>query len=84
MSVLVVCELKGDSLKKISREMVSAGKSLGDSVTALMFGGNDDQAKELFEAGADVVVKSGVTYSPEGVANITPRLRKLLAEAPVR
>jgi len=71
MSVLVVAELKGDSLKKISRELVSAGRAIGSPVVALLFNGTDAHAKELFAAGADVVVKSSLAkYSPQGYANV--------------
>ncbi len=71
MSVLVIAELKGDALKKISREMVSAARGLGDSVTALLINGTDDHAKELFSAGADVVLKNGTgEYTPQGYANV--------------
>ncbi len=76
MSVLVVCEVKGDSLKKISREMVSAGRRLGGNVTALLLNGTDAHAKELFKAGADVVVKGNVDYSPQGFANIAAETAK--------
>ena len=70
MSVLVVCELKGDSLKKISRELVSAGRKLGGSVTALLLNGTDAHAQELFKAGADVVIKGTAEFSPQGYASI--------------
>ena len=77
MSVLVVCELKGDGLKKISREMVSAARSLGDEVVALLINGSDDHAKELHEAGADIVVKNGTgEYSPQGYANVAAEVAK--------
>lgn len=76
MSVLVVCELKGDALKKISREMVSAGRKLGGDVTALLLNGSDAMAQELFKAGADVVVKGTADYSPQGYANIAAETAK--------
>ncbi len=71
MSILAVAELKGDSLKKISRELTSAGRKLGGPVVALLINGTDDHANELFDAGADTVVKASLgDYSPQGVANI--------------
>lgn len=77
MAVLAVAELKGDSLKKISRELVSAGRTLGTPVVALLVNGTDAHAKELFAAGADTVVKANLaTYSPEGMANIVSAVAK--------
>lgn len=77
MSVLAVAEIKGDSLKKISRELVSAGRKLGEPVVALLINGTDDHAKELFKAGADVVVKgSAAEYSPQGYANIAAEVAR--------
>ena len=71
MAVLAIAELKGDNLKKVSKELVSAGRKLSDTVVALLINGTDAHAKELFEAGADVVVKNGTAeYSPQGYANI--------------
>jgi len=77
MAVLAVAELKGDSLKKISKELVSAGRTLGTPVIALLVNGNDAQAKELFQAGADTVVKATIaSYRPEGMANIVAAVAK--------
>jgi electron transfer flavoprotein alpha subunit len=77
MAILAVAELKGDELKKISRELVAAGKSLGGPVVALLLNGTDAHAKELFAAGADVVVKNALPeYSPQGVANIAAEVAK--------
>jgi len=77
MAVLAVAELKGDALKKISRELVSAGRTLGTPVVALLINGNDAQAKELLQAGADTVVKATRgSYSPEGMANIVTAVAK--------
>ena len=77
MAVLAVAELKGDSLKKISKELVSAGRTLGTPVVALLVNGNDAQAKELLGAGADTVVKATLAnYSPEGMANIVSAVAK--------
>lgn len=71
MSILTIAELKGDSLKKVSRELVSTGRKLGGPVVALLINGTDAHANELFDAGADTVVKaSSADYSPEGMANI--------------
>lgn len=71
MSTLVIAEIKGDSLKKVSRELASAARSLGGPVAALVFNGNDDQCKELLAAGADVALKANLAdYSPQGAANI--------------
>ena len=71
MSVLVIAEKKGDSLKKISKELASAARGLGGDVTALLVNGSDDDAKELFGAGADIVVKATLgEFSPQGMANL--------------
>ena len=77
MSVLVCTELKGDSLKKISKEMVSAARSVGAPVVALLINGTDDHAKELFAAGADVVLKNSTAeFSSQGYANIAAEAAK--------
>ncbi|MBU45401.1 MAG: electron transfer flavoprotein subunit alpha [Spirochaetaceae bacterium] len=77
MSVLAVAEIKGDALKKISKELVSAGQKMGGPVTALLINGTDDHAKELFSAGADVVVKATVSdYSPQAWTNIAAEVAK--------
>ncbi len=71
MSVLVIAEKKGDALKKISKELASAARGLGGNVTALLVNGSDQDARELFSAGADVVVKANLgEYSPQGMANL--------------
>lgn len=71
MPVLTVAELKGDSLKKIAKELTSAGRKLGGPVVALLINGTDAEAAELFDAGADTVVKATLAdYSPEGAANL--------------
>ena len=48
MAVLAIAELKGDNLKKVSKELVSAGRKLSDTVVALLINGTDAHAKELF------------------------------------
>ena len=75
MTVLAVAELKGTELKKVSKELVSAARKVSDKVYALLINGNDDHARELFGAGADVVIKNSATdYSPQGYANIAAAL----------
>ena len=77
MTVLAVAELKGTELKKVSKELVSVARKLGDKVCALLINGNDDHARELFETGADIVVKNSTAeYSPQGYANIAASLAK--------
>lgn len=77
MSVLVIAETKGDALKKVSKEMVSGARSLGTPVTALLINGTDAHAKELFAAGADVVIKQSIAeFSPEGYANVAAEAAK--------
>lgn len=72
MSVLAIAEVKDGELKKVSKELVAAGRKVSDQVIALLINGTDDHAKELFGAGADIVVKNGTTeFSPEGYANIS-------------
>ena len=77
MAVLAVAELKGENLKKVSKELVSAGRKLSDTVVALLINGTDAHAKELFAAGADIVVKNGTAeYSPQGYANVAAAVAK--------
>ena len=77
MTVLAIAELKGTELKKVSKELVSLGRKLGDKVCALLINGNDDHARELFGAGADVVVKNSTEeYTPQGYSNIAASLAK--------
>ncbi len=77
MSVLVVAELKEGELKKVSKELVSVARKISDKVYALLINGNDDNASELFTAGADIVIKNSVSeYSPEGYANITETIAR--------
>lgn len=77
MSVLAIAEVKDGELKKVSRELVSAGRKISDQVVALLIHGSDDHAKELFAAGADIVVKNNTAeYSPEGYANVAAAVAK--------
>ena len=75
-NVLIVGEIKDGSLKKISRELTSAGRkiadSLGGQVEALLIGdGAEKFAPELAEVGADkVIVAKASEFSGEGYANI--------------
>lgn len=59
-NVLIVGELKDGELKKISREITSAGRKIADSiggkVIALLIGsGVEKHAPELAAVGADIV-----------------------------
>lgn len=75
MAILTIAELKGDELKKVSKELLAAARGLGGEVIALLINGNDTHAKELLAAGADVVVKNTLAeYSPQGVANIAAEI----------
>lgn len=77
MSVLAIAEIKDGELKKASKELVSAGRKISDNVVALLIGGTDDHAKELFQAGADIVVKNATgEYTPQGYANIAAEVAK--------
>lgn len=77
MSVLAVAEVKDGELKKVSKELVAAGRKVSDQVVALLINGTDDHAKELFASGADIVVKNATSdYSPEGYANIAAAVAK--------
>lgn len=75
MAVLIVAEIKNNSIKKISRELASAARKISDKVIALIVNGSDDHAGELFTAGADVVVKGNLDeYSPESMAEIIAQI----------
>ncbi len=77
MSILAIAELKDGNLKKISKELASAGRKLGGPVNIVLFNGNDNHANELFSAGADTVIKvDGKEYSPEAWANMISQLAK--------
>ena len=77
MSVLTVAKLQGTDLKKVSKELVSAARQISDKVHALLINGTDEHAQELFNAGADVVIKNPLKeYSPEGYTNIIAELAK--------
>lgn len=74
--VLIVGEVKNGELKKISKELTSAGRkiadALGGKLIALVI---DDKAEsisgELKKYGADVIVNAKASeFSPEGFANI--------------
>lgn len=76
MANVVVGEIKDGALKKVSKEITSAGKkiasSLGGQVEVLLIGDNAAGfAAELAEAGADVVITAaGSEFSAEGYANL--------------
>lgn len=77
MSILAIAELKDGNLKKISKELASAGRKLGGPVDVILFNGNNDQANELFNAGADTVIQvNGKEYTPEGWANMIVQIAK--------
>lgn len=77
MSILIVSELKEGNLKKISKELASAGQRLGGPVNAVLFNGNDNHISELHNSGTDTVIKvNGKEYSPEGWANIISGIAK--------
>ena len=74
MSVLVVGEVNDGALKKISRELVSAGRKLADglktTVDVLILGKGDFTA-ELADCGADNILSAQLEeFSAEGYANI--------------
>ncbi|MCE9500021.1 MAG: electron transfer flavoprotein subunit alpha/FixB family protein [Leptospira sp.] len=75
-NVLIVGEIKDGNLKKISKELTSAGRkiadALGGQVEALLIGdGAEKFAAELGEVGADkVIIAKASDFSAEGYANI--------------
>lgn len=75
-NVLVVGEIKDGELKKISKEVTSAGrkiaKELGGQVETLLIGADASKfAGELTDAGADTVITANIgDYSGEGYANL--------------
>jgi electron transfer flavoprotein alpha subunit len=81
-NVLVVGEIKDGVLKKISREMTSAGRKIADAIGAqvevLLIGdGAEKFAPELASVGADKVIVSGEKdYNPEAYANIIAGVAK--------
>lgn len=71
MTVLVVAQTRDGSLKKVSKESLAVARGIGETVTALIFGGSDDLARELLSSGADLVIKHPLTeFSPEAYAGI--------------
>jgi electron transfer flavoprotein alpha subunit len=81
-NVLVVGEIKDGALKKVSKEITSAGKKiagqLGGTVTSLLIGADAAKfAGELAEAGADaVIIAVQPDFSAEGYANLIAELVK--------
>jgi electron transfer flavoprotein alpha subunit len=81
-NVLVVGEIKDGALKKISKELVTAGRKIADSssaqVEALLIGaGADKFASELGACGADkVLVAEAGDFNPETYANIIADVAK--------
>lgn len=75
-NVLVVGEIKDGELKKISREITSAGrkiaKELGGKVETLLIGADAAKfAEEVAAAGADTVITANqADYNGEGYANL--------------
>lgn len=77
MSILIIAETKNGELKKVSKELASAGRKIGGLVNAILFNGNEQQANELFQSGADTVIKvDNKEYSPEGWANMISQIAK--------
>lgn len=81
-NVLIVGETKNGELKKISKELTTAGRkiadALGGKVIALVI---DDKADaisgELKAVGADVIVNAKASeFNPEGFANIVSAVAK--------
>ena len=55
-NILCICEINKQKLKKASFEIISCGKSLGGSVSAVLIGdGAKDKAPELAKYGADTI-----------------------------
>lgn len=75
-NVLIVGEVKNGELKKISKELTSAGRKIADAiggkVIALLIDDKADSvAGELKAVGADTIVTAKASdFSPEGFANI--------------
>jgi electron transfer flavoprotein alpha subunit len=81
-NVLVVAEIKDGALKKISREITSAGKKIADAiggqVEVLLIGeGAEKFAGDVASVGADkiIVAKLG-DFNPEAYANIVAAVAK--------
>ena len=81
-NVLVVGEIKDGALKKISKELVTAGRKIADAtgvqVEALLIGaGAEGLASELGAAGADkIYVAEAGEFNPETYANIIADVAK--------
>jgi electron transfer flavoprotein alpha subunit len=81
-NVLVVGEIKDGVLKKISKEITSAGKKvatqLGGQLEVLLIGdGAEGFASELSAVGADKVITAKASeFNPEGYANIIAAVAK--------
>ncbi len=78
MSILIVVETKEADIKKISKELASVARTLGNGpVVALLNNGTPEQAKSICKAGADIVVQTKLAgYSPEGFANLVASIAK--------
>jgi electron transfer flavoprotein alpha subunit len=81
-NVLVVGEIKDGALKKISKELVTAGRKIADAtgaqVEALLIGaGAEGLASELGAVGADkIYVTEAGDFNPETYANIIADVAK--------
>lgn len=77
-NILAIGEVSGGNLKKASREMVSTGKKLAGSVSAVLIGqGASGLAAELAKHGADTIYTADVdNYSGEAYAKAIAALVK--------
>lgn len=80
-NVLAVGEIKDGGLKKISKEVTSAGRKVADAIggelIVLLIGeGADGYASEVAAVGADKVVTANAEFSGEGYANIISEVVK--------
>lgn len=80
-NVLVVGEIKDGGLKKISRELTSAGRKIADAIggqlDVLLIGADADKyASEVAACGADKVLVSKEEFNPEAYANIISEVAK--------
>lgn len=88
-NVLVVAEIKDGGLKKISREITSAGRKIADAiggqVEVLLIGeGAEKYAGDVASVGADkVIVAKAGDFNPEAYANIVAAVAKEKSSAVV-
>ena len=80
-NILVYLEANHDSLKRVSFELVSAAKKLGDKVTGVLINGTNAQAETVKEYGcADVVIVKHASLANHSSSAVASAIKQV-AEA---